>query len=279
MAKPPTKVPVQNPPSQQGQRRRRPGTRPVPPRPPRNPPVRRRRGGRSPGGSMPLLVAVVLLVVAVRRGGDLVSSSGGGSTTGQRQAGRRSTTRPRRASRSYGTLGPEGVPLRSAPRWPRANTGLTGAPIDGLQCNSTEQLTYHHHAHLVIFVNGQPRPIPWASAWSRPPRSSRRRRATSPPAADVPVLAARARPGRRPPHRVADTQGLRAGAVLRDLARGPVVHPDRPLQGSGDRHGRRQAVDRRSQPRSRSTSTPRSSSTWVAPIVTPPPIIWGGTGL
>jgi hypothetical protein len=29
-----------------------------------------------------------------------------------------------------------------------------------VQCNSTEQLAYHHHAHLVIFTNGQTRPVP-----------------------------------------------------------------------------------------------------------------------
>ena len=60
----------------------------------------------------------------------------------------------------YGGLGPEGVPLQIGTPLAAPNTGLTGAPIDGLQCNTTEQLTYHHHAHMVIFVNGKTRPIP-----------------------------------------------------------------------------------------------------------------------
>jgi hypothetical protein len=60
----------------------------------------------------------------------------------------------------YGGVGPEQVPLELGTTLAAANTGLTGAPIDGLQCNTQEQLTYHHHAHMIIFVNGQPRPIP-----------------------------------------------------------------------------------------------------------------------
>lgn len=32
--------------------------------------------------------------------------------------------------------------------------------IDGIQCNNTEQLVFHNHAHLDIFVNGQPYTIP-----------------------------------------------------------------------------------------------------------------------
>jgi hypothetical protein len=35
-----------------------------------------------------------------------------------------------------------------------------GDTIDGVVCNTTEQLTSHYHAHLMIFVNGQEQPIP-----------------------------------------------------------------------------------------------------------------------
>ena len=36
----------------------------------------------------------------------------------------------------------------------------TGAPIDGITCGAMEQLAYHIHAHLAVFVNGQPKTIP-----------------------------------------------------------------------------------------------------------------------
>jgi hypothetical protein len=164
MAKPPTKVPASKiPPSKIPPRSKsggatRPGARPVPPRPPRNPSPRRRRGGRSPGrfyavlGGVAIIAAVVLVVV-------ILSSSGGGSTTAsaKQPAVNFKTTA---GTKVYGTLGPEGVPIEIGTQLAPPNTGLTGAPIDGLQCNSTEQLTYHHHAHLAIFINGQLRTIP-----------------------------------------------------------------------------------------------------------------------
>ncbi len=60
----------------------------------------------------------------------------------------------------YGRDGPEGIPLEVGAALGSANAGLTGATIDGVQCNSTEQLVYHHHAHLAVFVDGHPRSLP-----------------------------------------------------------------------------------------------------------------------
>jgi hypothetical protein len=38
--------------------------------------------------------------------------------------------------------------------------GGAGQTIDGIQCNRTEQLTYHEHAHLTILLNGASEPLP-----------------------------------------------------------------------------------------------------------------------
>ena len=35
-----------------------------------------------------------------------------------------------------------------------------GQPVDGLTCGATESLFFHIHAHLAVFVNGQPKTIP-----------------------------------------------------------------------------------------------------------------------
>jgi hypothetical protein len=55
-------------------------------------------------------------------------------------------------------VGFEGVPLEHgsdlAPGTSRA------APVDGIQCGLTEQLAYHIHAHLSVYVSGQQRAIP-----------------------------------------------------------------------------------------------------------------------
>jgi hypothetical protein len=101
---------------------------------------------------LPAAVILVIIVVVV-----VLVTSGGSSTNPSKQAAVnwKVGTTP-----VYGGLGPEGVPLQVGPVFAAAATGLTGAPIDGLQCNAGEQLAYHHHAHVVMFVNGQPRAIP-----------------------------------------------------------------------------------------------------------------------
>jgi hypothetical protein len=43
-----------------------------------------------------------------------------------------------------------------APVW----NGLTGQTVDGVAANTIEQLAYHIHAHLAIYVNGKPMTVP-----------------------------------------------------------------------------------------------------------------------
>jgi len=100
---------------------------------------------------LPAAAIVVIVVVVVA----LVASGGSSSHKTPSAVNFKVGTTP-----VYGKLGPEGIPLQVGPNLAAAATGLTGAPIDGIQCNAGEQLTYHHHAHVVIFVNGQPRSIP-----------------------------------------------------------------------------------------------------------------------
>jgi hypothetical protein len=40
------------------------------------------------------------------------------------------------------------------------STSVNGQPIDGIQCTAGEQLLFHIHAHLAIYVNGSARTIP-----------------------------------------------------------------------------------------------------------------------
>lgn len=68
-----------------------------------------------------------------------------------------------------GTRG--GSPAAASPNASPAATALpsplagldhaaTGDPVDGIQCQTMEQVVYHIHAHLAIYVNGQARSIP-----------------------------------------------------------------------------------------------------------------------
>ena len=41
-----------------------------------------------------------------------------------------------------------------------ASTNSAYAPVSGVPCNSTEQLNYHVHAHLSLYINGSPVSLP-----------------------------------------------------------------------------------------------------------------------
>ena len=60
-----------------------------------------------------------------------------------------------------GVLGPEGVPIPHASQLAAGESGSTSSTIDGIQCQAAEQVLFHIHAHLTIFVNGAPRRIPY----------------------------------------------------------------------------------------------------------------------
>jgi hypothetical protein len=60
-----------------------------------------------------------------------------------------------------GTPGPETVPIPNGPALATTHNAATGTTVDGVQCNTGEQLVSHVHTHLTIFVNGQARVIPY----------------------------------------------------------------------------------------------------------------------
>lgn len=136
-----------------GQAARRAGTRPSPER--RSPPGSGRGGlPRKYLYGLALLLAialVVVVVVATVTGGSSKAASGSHSAVGY--------TLPD-GTKVYGPLGPENVPLEVGPQLAPANAALTGATIDGVQCGTTEQLAYHHHVHLALFVDGKPYSMP-----------------------------------------------------------------------------------------------------------------------
>jgi hypothetical protein len=57
-------------------------------------------------------------------------------------------------------LGPEGIPLEKGPDLAPAATTSQGATVDGVQCEAQEQVVYHIHAHLQVYVSGKPRALP-----------------------------------------------------------------------------------------------------------------------
>ena len=60
-----------------------------------------------------------------------------------------------------GPLGPEGVPIPAAPPLARTMRQLAvGERVDGIACQADEQVLFHVHAHLTIFVRGHARRVP-----------------------------------------------------------------------------------------------------------------------
>jgi hypothetical protein len=58
------------------------------------------------------------------------------------------------------SLGPEGVPIPAAPVLAGPGEPAVGGRVDGISCGAIEELAFHVHAHLAIFVSGRQRRVP-----------------------------------------------------------------------------------------------------------------------
>jgi hypothetical protein len=62
---------------------------------------------------------------------------------------------------AQGPVGPEAIPIPNAPPLTTAVTDAAGSPVDGVSCDTDEQVVYHIHVHLTVFVDGVQRQIPF----------------------------------------------------------------------------------------------------------------------
>ena len=63
-------------------------------------------------------------------------------------------------SPAAGPLGPEGVPIPQGRALAPPRLLRNGQQIDGITCQASEQVLFHIHAHLTIFIDGVPRQVP-----------------------------------------------------------------------------------------------------------------------
>ena len=100
-------------------------------RPVRKPPLQRnKRADRRPA----LLIVAAILVVVGALAAAVVATSGPSGATG---------------------------PNNTAPTLLASTEGQSqGQPVDGIECQQMEQVLYHIHAHLAVYVNGDTRLIP-----------------------------------------------------------------------------------------------------------------------
>ena len=148
-----------------------------------------------------------------------------------RAAAGRARTRRRRHRR----------PSPPVPAPDRRRRAHPGRPSTASSASGSEQLAFHDHAHLAVFVDGEQRTVPAGH------RLRHRRH--------VPLLAAQPHARRRHPHGVARAADVHARQLLRHLGPAAQRDPGRPGQGHGHRVRRRQAVHRRPARPSGSTST------------------------
>jgi hypothetical protein len=110
------------------------------------------------GGGVVALVAVIVLIVVL-----VTSGSPGAPPT---QTNPHVTTSAVPASMHMvaapaAKAGPEVVPIQTGPPLATLVNAATGQTIDGIQCQTDEQLVTHVHSHLEIFVNGQQMKVPY----------------------------------------------------------------------------------------------------------------------
>lgn len=72
---------------------------------------------------------------------------------------------------SPGSPGPEQVAVPHAAPIAGLTSAAGGQTVDGIQCNTTEQVLFHVHTHLTIFVKGVARLIPYGIGITPPRRS------------------------------------------------------------------------------------------------------------
>jgi hypothetical protein len=105
--------------------------------------------------SLILVSAVVAVVAVIAAALGIAAAAHSGSATASGKASSDVATHL-----LTGPPGPEGVVLEQGQQLAPASTSANGQTVDGIQCNASEQVAYHIHTHLTVYVNGVLRPIP-----------------------------------------------------------------------------------------------------------------------
>jgi len=106
------------------------------------------------------LAAGALILAGCGSSSSSSAGPGSGSGSGASATSASSSTSTSASSSAAGAqIGFEGIPIEQGAELGPASTTQTGA-VDGIQCGAIEQLAYHIHAHLAVYVNGTPRTLP-----------------------------------------------------------------------------------------------------------------------
>jgi hypothetical protein len=101
----------------------------------------------------------VLPAFAVVIGLVLAGCGSSSSSTGSAAHSATTVASSANSSSASAQIGFEGVAIEQGSEIAPASTTQSGT-VDGIRCGPTEQLAYHIHAHLNVYVNGAPRALP-----------------------------------------------------------------------------------------------------------------------
>jgi hypothetical protein len=119
---------------------------------------RRRNWLAGIGAAVVVIIAAVAITLAVTSNSGKSPSTAGG--TPKLKVASLSTLGTLKPAPPPGPKGPEGVPVPAGTVLAGTASGATGKPVDGISCDTSEQLVFHIHAHLAVFVNGAARQVP-----------------------------------------------------------------------------------------------------------------------
>jgi hypothetical protein len=88
-----------------------------------------------------------------------VMGAGIGIGVANKGGGDKNKPNPAASAAPSGT-GPEGIPLEAGTVLAGLEKAASGATVNGVSCDASEQVAYHIHTHLAIYVNGTLRPVP-----------------------------------------------------------------------------------------------------------------------
>ena len=106
-----------------------------------------------------LALAATLALTVAGCGSSGSSSSSSSASPGSSSTASQSATSSTATSSGSTQIGFEGMPIEQGTDLASAGTTQTGT-VDGISCGPTEQLAYHIHAHLLVYVNGAMRALP-----------------------------------------------------------------------------------------------------------------------
>jgi hypothetical protein len=111
-----------------------------------------------------ILAATAAILLAL--GGGVTAIVGGATHAGPapgvpaRELSSLATLGELKSPGSAGGVGPEGVPVPDAPQLTTDPPALRSSTVDGIACQGDEQVLFHIHVHLTVFVDGASRQIP-----------------------------------------------------------------------------------------------------------------------